>query len=102
MAIKVIVPNKNYTAVYHGEQFTKGVAIFEDEDKGRLIAGRLGYKVEPVEAEEIPVEIQVAEVIEVAEEIPVEVPEIQEEPVAEEPVVEKPKRTRRKKAEAEA
>lgn len=96
MAVKVIVPNKNYTAVYHGVQFTKGVAVFEDEDKGRLIAGRLGYKVEPVEAEEI----QVAEVIEVAEEIPVEVPEIPVE--TEEPVAEKPKRTRRKKAEAES
>lgn len=51
MPVKVIVPNKNYNESYFGEQFVNGVAVFEDEKKGREIAERLGYQVEEIKVE---------------------------------------------------
>lgn len=51
MAVKVIVPNTHYNAVFLGVQFKDGVGIFEDEELAKNIAQTLGYKVEPIEEE---------------------------------------------------
>lgn len=48
MSVKVIVPNKYYSEHVFGVQFKNGEAVFEDEKRGKAIANRLGYKVEPV------------------------------------------------------
>lgn len=50
MAVKVTVPNKNYNEFYFGVQFKNGVAVFEDEKKGKEVASRLGYQVEEIPA----------------------------------------------------
>lgn len=55
MAVKVTVPNKGYNEYYFGVHFIDGVAVFEDEDKGKKVASRLGYKVEEIAADK-PVE----------------------------------------------
>lgn len=55
MVIKIKVPNKNYEGVIAGVLFTRGEAIFENEDLAKRIADDLGYalvceaKPEPVE-----------------------------------------------------
>lgn len=51
MAAKVIVPNKHYSEFYFGVQFKNGVAVFEDEDRAKRIADRMGYEVEPIKAD---------------------------------------------------
>jgi FAD synthase len=49
MAVKVIVPNPNYSEFFVGVEFKNGVGLFEDEKLGKEIAETFGYKVEPVE-----------------------------------------------------
>ena len=45
MAIKIEVPSKQFNGERGGIDFVNGVAIVEDEAKGRAIANQLGYKV---------------------------------------------------------
>lgn len=47
--IKVIVPNKGYNEKAFGVHFRNGVGIFEDEEKGRKVARRMGYEIEEEE-----------------------------------------------------
>lgn len=57
MAVKVIVPNKFYNAVFMGVEFKEGVGIFEDEKAAKEVATMLGYKIEKIDepkAEEKP------------------------------------------------
>jgi len=54
MAIKVIVPNKNFNGLRGGVQFKNGQAVFEDEEKGRKLAEDLGYAVEEIEKKSTP------------------------------------------------
>ncbi|MCY7797404.1 hypothetical protein MOD64_06505 [Bacillus spizizenii] len=51
MAVKVIVPNENYSEMFQGVQFKNGEGIFEDEKLGKSIAETLGYRVEAIKAE---------------------------------------------------
>ena len=48
MAIKIIVKNKDFNGVRGGYKFEKGVAIVEDEKKGREFAAHFGYEVEEI------------------------------------------------------
>jgi hypothetical protein len=54
MSVKVIVPNKKYKAFEYGVEFYDGEAIFEDEEKGRMIAATFGYEVIEIGAEPAP------------------------------------------------
>lgn len=54
MAIKVIVPNKNFNGLRGGVKFKQGQAVFEDEAKGRDLAKDLGYTVEEFEKKKKP------------------------------------------------
>jgi hypothetical protein len=49
MAVKVIVPNKQYSDVFMGVRFENGVGIFEDEKVAREIADFFGYEIEELE-----------------------------------------------------
>lgn len=49
MAIKVIIPNSKFNGEDYGVKFKDGVAIFEDEARGRNIADSLRYEVEEIE-----------------------------------------------------
>lgn len=46
MAIKIIVPNKNFNGFRGGFKFMNGIAIVEDEEKGREFAKHFGYEIE--------------------------------------------------------
>jgi hypothetical protein len=46
LAIKVIVPNKGLNGKHLGLNFVNGVAIVEDEAKGREIADSFCYEIE--------------------------------------------------------
>ncbi|MEH7117208.1 hypothetical protein V7128_07270 [Neobacillus vireti] len=54
MAVKVIVPNPNYSETFVGVEFKNGVGVFEDEKLGKEIAEAFGYKVEADEPKKAP------------------------------------------------
>ncbi|MGG0487258.1 hypothetical protein ABEY65_28310 [Priestia aryabhattai] len=57
MAIEVHVPNKAYNGVLGGVHFRRGVGVFEDEARGKVIAEEFGFEiVEPTIAATGPVE----------------------------------------------
>jgi hypothetical protein len=51
MAIKIIVSNKNFNGERGGFTFRQGVAIVEDEAKGRALANSFGYEIEEIKDE---------------------------------------------------
>lgn len=54
--VEIHVPNKSYDGIYGGVRFAKGVGIFEDVEKAKVLAERYGYELVTV-GEEKQVEV---------------------------------------------